>query len=294
MPEFSWQITAGALPTGLEMSEQGVISGTPDPVCGDTPSILQGQVVDSDTPPQMAVQDGVELLVVPVSMRISSRPLPTGIVNVAYDARVQVTGGLPPYSFAVTTGSLPSQLMLNSNTGRITGIPDTVESRLFGIRVTDACTVILDQNLSITINAASPGRNDSLATATVLAGNGSYQASISPSGHPNTVFAPDEDYYAISTTATSTIQININAQVNGSPLDSVIEVVNAAGNVLQLCGAPAYNSECVSDDEVLGVQLDSRLQLRVTGATTFYIHVVDWASDARPDKLYDLLITGVN
>jgi hypothetical protein len=108
------------------------------------------------------------------------------------------------------------------------------------------------------------------------------------------VFDPDEDYYAISTSATSTIVIDIDAQVNGSPLDSVIEVVNAAGNVLDLCGAPAYNAECVHDDEVLGQQLDSRLELRVNGATTFYIHVVDWGSAARPDMLYDLTITGVN
>jgi hypothetical protein len=147
--------------------------------------------------------------------------------------------------------------------------------------------------LSLTISPPSLGRNDSIATATVLPGNGNYQASISPSGHPNSVFDPDEDYYEISTTATSTITIDINAAVDGSPLDSVIEVVNAAGNVLNLCGT-SFNAPCVHDDEVLGVDLDSFLQLRVTGATTFYIHVVDWASDARPDKLYDLVISGVN
>jgi hypothetical protein len=36
------------------------------------------------------------------------------------------------------------------------------------------------------------------------------------------------------------------------------------------------------------------LELRVNGATTFYIHVVDWGGNARPDKLYDLVISGVN
>ena len=43
----------------------------------------------------------------------------------------------------------------------------------------------------------------------------------------------------------------------------------------------------------LGVDLDSLLQVHV-GATTFYVHVVDWGSNARPDKLYDLVISGVN
>ena len=88
--------------------------------------------------------------------------------------------------------------------------------------------------------------------------------------------------------------IDIDAQVNGSPVDTVIEIVNAAGTVLNSCVAPSYNSPCVSDDEEFGVALDSFLQVRVDGATTFYLHVVDWGSNARPDMLYDLIITGVN
>ena len=40
--------------------------------------------------------------------------------------------------------------------------------------------------------------------------------------------------------------------------------------------------------------LDSFLQVQVGASTTFYIHVVDWGSNARPDKLYDLVISGVN
>ena len=42
------------------------------------------------------------------------------------------------------------------------------------------------------------------------------------------------------------------------------------------------------------MDLDSFLLVQVTGATTFYIHVVDWGSNARPDMLYDLVISGVN
>ena len=67
------------------------------------------------------------------------------------------------------------------------------------------------------------GRNDSIADATPL-GNGTHAASISPRGDPSGTLDPDEDYYRITTTATSTITIDINAQVNGSPLDAVIEI----------------------------------------------------------------------
>ena len=203
---------------------------------------------------------------------------------------------MPPYTFAITTGILPSQLAIAAN-GRITGTPDTAETQAFTVTVTDSCPVPVTatQALSITVRNVSLGRNDSIADATVLPGDGTYTASISPSGHPNTVFDPDEDFYAITTTAASTVTVDINANANGSPLDSVIEIVGANGLPLMSCGAPAFTSICQHDDEDTEAGLlDSFLQAQIGAAVTFYIHVVDWGSNARPDKLYDLVINGVN
>jgi len=113
-------------------------------------------------------------------------------------------------------------------------------------------------------------------------------------GHPNTIIAPDEDYYRIATTAASTVTIDINARVNGSPVDSVIEILAANGARLNTCVAPAFFDACVHDDEDLGVLLDSFLQVQVGGATTFFVHVVDFRGDARPDLQYDIVVSGVN
>ena len=88
--------------------------------------------------------------------------------------------------------------------------------------------------------------------------------------------------------------VDINAQVNGSPLDSVIEIVGANGVQLNTCVAPTFNSPCEHDDVSLGVELDSVLEIQVSGATTFFVHVVDFRGDARPDLLYDIVISGVN
>jgi hypothetical protein len=294
VPPYSWTLTAGSLPAGLALGADGIVSGTPDALCAATNTSLSVDLTDGAAPPETVSRSGIDLTVNPAALVISTAALPGGRIDAAYNQQILASGGVPPYAFEVTDGVLPSQLSLNAGNGRITGTPDTIETQTFEITVTDTCPGSSAQrDLSLTISPPSLGRNDSIATATVLPGNGNYQASISPSGHPNSVFDPDEDYYEISTTATSTITIDINAAVDGSPLDSVIEVVNAAGNVLNLCGT-SFNAPCVHDDEVLGVDLDSILQLRVTGATTFYIHVVDWASDARPDKLYDLVISGVN
>ena len=295
LPPLAWSISAGSLPAGLSgpAAATGVISGTADAVCTAATSSLTIQVADSDTPTVTDTQAGIELTVNPQALDITTASLPNASIGAAYNQLILASGGVPPYSLALTGGSLPSQLALAAN-GRITGTPDTAETHAFQVTVTDACPNTATQNLSITVNAVALGRNDSIAMATALAGNGTYSASISPSGQPNTVFDPDEDYYRITTTATSTVTIDINAQVNGSPLDPVIEVVNVGGAALNQCGAPGFTSQCVSDDEVLGVQRDSFLQLRVNGAGTFYIHVVDWSGTARPDMLYDLVISGVN
>jgi hypothetical protein len=295
LPPYRFSLAAGALPDGLEgpSPADGIISGTPEPACAASNTSLTVEVVDDDSPAQSDTRAGIDLAVNPAALDITTTVLPNARLGTAYDQRIVATGGVPPYSFALTDGSLPSQLSLNAGKGRITGTPDTLETQTFEVTVTDSCPDSATASLSLTVDAASLGRNDSISDATVLPGDGTYAASISPSGDPNSTFDPDEDYYAITTSAASDITININAQVNGSPVDTVVEVVNAAGARLNSCVAPGYASACVHDDEDPGAELDSFLQLRVNGATTFYIHVVDWASNARPDMLYDLVISGV-
>ncbi|MEX1993670.1 MAG: Ig domain-containing protein, partial [Steroidobacteraceae bacterium] len=231
----------------------------------------------------------------PPVLIITTASLTGGTVGVAYSQTIAAIGGTGNRTFNISVGTLPAGVVLNAATGALSGTPTAAGMSNFTVRVVDSGAPQQNdtQALSITINATAIGRNDSIANATPL-GNGSFAASISPSGHPNTVFDPDEDYYRITTTAASTVTIDINAQINGSPLDSVIEIVGANGVRLNTCVAPAFNSACMHDDEQLGVTLDSFLQIRVAGPTTFHVHVVDWRFDGRPDQLYDIVISGVN
>ena len=232
----------------------------------------------------------------PPAINITTTLLADGTVGVPFNQTVTAAGGTGARTFTVSTGALPAGIALNETSGVLVGIPTGPAGTAdFTIMVEDSATPTQDdtQALSVTISAVAAGRNDSIADATPI-GNGTIAASISPSGHPNTVFDPDEDYYQITTTAASTVTVDINAVVNGSPLDSVIEIVGANGQPLATCGAPAFNSICQHDDEdTEGGLLDSLLQIQVGAGVTFYIHVVDWGSNARPDKLYDLVISGV-
>ena len=73
---------------------------------------------------------------------VSPATLPDGSVTSAYSQTVTASGGSSPYTFAVTAGSLPTGLSLNTSTGDITGTPTATGTFNFTITATDslACT----------------------------------------------------------------------------------------------------------------------------------------------------------
>lgn len=296
----TFSISAGTLPAGLSIAAStGVISGTPTGPVGTASFTVQvvdsgGSGAYSGTPQQSDTQALTIDIVNP--LLITTVALPGATVGAAYNETITATGGTAPHTFSLSAGTLPAGLTLNASTGAITGpATATATNQTFTVRVADGSVPQLTdtQVLTIVIIGGSLGRNDSIATATTLAGNGTFSASISPSGNPNTILDPDEDYYRITTTVASDITVDINAQSNGSPLDSVIELLAANGVRLNTCVSPGFVSACVHDDETLGVVLDSFLIIRVSGATTFFLHVVEFRGDGRPDLLYDIVITGV-
>lgn len=69
-------------------------------------------------------------------LHITPTTLPNGRVGVAYpDIDFSVAGGTAPYTFTITTGSLPPDLTLLGDT--LSGTPTTVGTYAFGLRVTD-------------------------------------------------------------------------------------------------------------------------------------------------------------
>ena len=75
------------------------------------------------------------------TITVNPASLPNGFQGTAYNQTLIATGGSTPYSFAVTTGSLPGGLNLTSD-GELTGTPITAGTFNFTVTATDnnGCT----------------------------------------------------------------------------------------------------------------------------------------------------------
>jgi hypothetical protein len=82
--------------------------------------------------------------------------LPQGAVNLPYGvngfgAILSAIGGTGPYTWSITSGSLPPGLSLNAQQGLISGTPTTLGNYPFTVQVTDAANMTASTNLSIYI-----------------------------------------------------------------------------------------------------------------------------------------------
>ena len=66
---------------------------------------------------------------------ISTWTLPSGLVGTAYNQTLVASGGITPYGFAITSGSLPAGLSL-SGSGVLSGTPSASGSANFNVQVT--------------------------------------------------------------------------------------------------------------------------------------------------------------
>lgn len=148
---YTFSVSTGALPAGLSLAAStGIISGSPT---ASGPSTFTVQVADAELPAVTATQSYTVTIVSALSITTAS--LPAANIGVSYTATLAATGGVTPYTWAVTTGSLPSGLTLNSTTGVISGTPTSAGTFNFTITVTDSATNIVQLNIKAKIIIAS-------------------------------------------------------------------------------------------------------------------------------------------
>jgi hypothetical protein len=263
-------------------------------------------IQDSYSPPE-TVSENLTIKVVAPALDIAPS-LPSNLpLNRPFAGKVFAHGGQAPYTFSLSSGSLPPGLgSIDPHSGQINGTPTALGSFFFGVSVNDSSPSPQTASFTFVITVSNPiGRNDTIATAT-SAGNGSFSASISPYiDPPETPAAADNDYYRLVSLGGAIVHVETQAErfYGDTPLDTVVEIVDGNGVRQGTCRQPGvtsnnFGSTCINDDIGGNPPVkDSALDFQVPGAdnvaATFYVHVLDWRGDARPDMLYTLQVSGL-
>ncbi|MDB6120964.1 MAG: hypothetical protein JWO08_4745, partial [Verrucomicrobiaceae bacterium] len=116
---YTWSLQSGTLPAGLSLaSATGVISGTPTASNGAGTSLtLKATDIYGCSATQVYT-----LKICPV-LALGPSPLPRGTVGSSYSSAITASGGATPYSFAISSGTLPAGLTFTGSTGQISGTP---------------------------------------------------------------------------------------------------------------------------------------------------------------------------
>lgn len=141
---YIFSLAGGALPEGVRMSSLGSFSGTPTTTGTFT---FTGRVTDSSG---TAVTGTFSIVIAapPITI-LTPSPLPAGMVTVDYPAQTLLAqGGLGPYTYGVTDGSLPGGITV-SPVGAIGGTPTATGT--FGFTVTATDTTGLKASAGLTL-----------------------------------------------------------------------------------------------------------------------------------------------
>jgi len=95
-------------------------------------------------------------------VEITTLTIPNACLEQYYNQAIEVEGGIPPYSWDLTAGSLPDSITLEGQTGVISGQATCLDTSHFTIRVTDSGTpsLIDIQHLTLVTRRCSDNAED--------------------------------------------------------------------------------------------------------------------------------------
>lgn len=132
---YSYTLT-GALPAGLSFSGS-TLSGTPTAPGSYPVTITATDSVLTGAGAPFSVAQAYVIEVAAPTIVMAPATLPEPVAGAPYSQAITASGGVAPYSFAVTGGALPSGLTLSA-AGLLSGTTTLVGSFSFTITVTDA------------------------------------------------------------------------------------------------------------------------------------------------------------
>ena len=214
---YMWDLKAGspALPNGLTLTTNGVISGTPTVTSTATHTFT---LTDATS---LTVEKALHLAInaIPLSITTNS-PLPQGTVSQPYTQTLTATGGTSPIAWSLDSGALPAGLSL-STAGVISGTPTAAGTSNFTVQVTDSTPPTpqtTTKSFQLIIGAATP-----TLTITIPAG------SSLPGGSVGSAYSTSLD--ATGGTGAQTWSVSVGALPNGLSLNPATGAITGTPQV---------------------------------------------------------------
>ena len=180
---YTWSVSSGTLPAGLVLNaSSGAISGTPTTAGTSNFTV---QVRDSAATPATATKAlTLTVAAAPVQLTVTTASMASGTVGATYSATVQASGGTTPYTWSVSSGTLPAGLTLNASSGAISGTPTTAGTSNFTVQVRDSAATPATATKALTLTVAAAPVQLTVTTASLAGGTAgtSYSATVQASG----------------------------------------------------------------------------------------------------------------
>lgn len=217
----------------INLHDDGIV---PDLAAGD--GIFSGTWTPSREAESLIFSSpaGTETVVTP-PLSISSY-LPEGNVRLnSYYHTLTATGGLPPYRWALISGTLPPELTFNSSTGEISGTVTVTWQTELVVQVTDSSDATATKSLLLRIvdepvveewARTYPHRGDDLGWGMAVDGNGNVY--VTGESHPGSFYSPSSDYLTVKYD-TSGNMVWSRTFDRGGKDEALSAALDAAGNV---------------------------------------------------------------
>ena len=134
---YTYAVATGSLPAGLTLNAStGVLSGT---VTSSSATSFTLRATDAK-----GCTGTLVCTVTPIcpSLTVTPATLNAPTVGTAFSQALSAAGGISPYTWALTSGTLPTGLSLSASNGTISGLPTSAAAASVTVRGTDAagCT----------------------------------------------------------------------------------------------------------------------------------------------------------
>lgn len=172
-------------------------------------------------------------------------PLPQGAAGAAYSQTLNASGGVPPYTWAVTAGSLPGGLTL-STTGVISGAASAAGTFAFTVQVKDSAKSTSTATFSLTISlTASCTCSIDPPGLSIAAAGGTGSISVSAGAGCSWTASSSLSWVTIASGAAGTGNGTVTIQVSpNSASTSRSGAITVAGRTFQITqgglGAASY------------------------------------------------------